>query len=397
MLMFIAAEVNLIGIIILALILSKLNRNDKQTATTAFRRTAAAVLVIMVVDTSWLLVDGHPSPTLIVVNYAVNVLYQILSCLIAYLWVWYVRCKLNREVSASRRHAVLLALPLALESLLCLSSPWTHWTFLITDQNVYQRGPLALLRFVLVCVYFVGASVRALVYARKETDREKRAGAISLALFVVLPLAGGFASIYSAYLPTIWPLSAVSLLMVYLNLLNRQISTDSLTGLNNRRQFDDFLRAQMEGQRREGMLSLMLIDIDDFKQINDTYGHAVGDDALYNAASIMKRVCGKGNAFLARYGGDEFAIVFEAMRSDDAAKLRDELECAFVEFNKQRPGRYVLKFSLGAATLLPGMSAPLELIRLADARLYEDKARRKQQNAAARMREPGPGRGGTRG
>ena len=93
---------------------------------------------------------------------------------------------------------------------------------------------------------------------------------------------------------------ALAVLFIYLNAQNRQITTDGLTGLNNRREFDAHLQRKIE-LCPEHEWGLLMIDVDDFKRINDELGHAVGDEALWHTADILRGVFGKDPVFLARY------------------------------------------------------------------------------------------------
>ncbi len=116
--------------------------------------------------------------------------------------------------------------------------------------------------------------------------------------------------------------------------LERISRTDSLTNLNNRRAFDEFMESAVQGwlQHRSSPLTLMMIDIDHFKLFNDNYGHRIGDQALATVASLIRRQCeahqthSKLSVFPARYGGEEFAVVMpgvdEALARDWAEELR---------------------------------------------------------------------------
>jgi diguanylate cyclase (GGDEF)-like protein len=88
-------------------------------------------------------------------------------------------------------------------------------------------------------------------------------------------------------------------------------TTDALTGVRNRRYFDQMLEREFNRARREReQLSILMIDIDYFKQVNDEYGHQVGDDTLRRVANILREVLHRTTDFVARYGGEEFAIIF---------------------------------------------------------------------------------------
>jgi diguanylate cyclase (GGDEF)-like protein len=149
--------------------------------------------------------------------------------------------------------------------------------------------------------------------------------------------------------------------------------TDPLTGLGNRRHFEERLARELDRADREGTaLSLCLVDLDDFKAINDTYGHAAGDAVLTAAASCLRR---GGEAF--RYGGDEFALLLPHCTETAAAKVADAV-CARIG-ELADPAGSTLAASAGTATLSPSRwSSPGDLVRAADAALYARKGERRR-------------------
>lgn len=148
---------------------------------------------------------------------------------------------------------------------------------------------------------------------------------------------------------------------------------DALTGLFNRRVFDELLAVEMN--RKELMpISLLLIDLDDFKKINDTFGHQAGDEVLSVVGRIMREGC-RGSDLVARYGGEEFAVMLPSTNSsiafDIAQRLRTRIAGTVFVFN----GRQVsLTASIGIAFSAVGTSDQIaSLINRADQALYRAK------------------------
>src|SRR6266545_1955752 len=154
--------------------------------------------------------------------------------------------------------------------------------------------------------------------------------------------------------------------------------TDPLTGLGNRRHFDERLTRELDRAQRLGTsFSLCLLDLDDFKAINDTYGHAAGDEVLAATASCLRR---GGEAF--RCGGDEFALLLPGYSETAAAEVSAAI-CARIR-ELRDPGGHALNASAGTATLSPFASPnPAELLRTADSALYTRK--KKGQTSAERL------------
>lgn len=157
--------------------------------------------------------------------------------------------------------------------------------------------------------------------------------------------------------------------------LHRLARFDALTALPNRRQFDEFLPQAIARARASGQsLALMFIDVDHFKAINDTLGHAGGDEVLREFAWRLHDGVGKQD-FVARLAGDEFVIVLEGVAGADAAHaLAMDLVRAIREPFDLVSGPRAVSTSIGVAVVQGGALAPAELMQLADHALYDAKA-----------------------
>jgi diguanylate cyclase (GGDEF)-like protein len=163
---------------------------------------------------------------------------------------------------------------------------------------------------------------------------------------------------------------------------NRQLEavslTDGLTGVANRRRFDEVFREEWRRGARSGEpLSLLLLDIDHFKKVNDELGHLVGDDCLVRLADCCRQLVRRPGDLLARYGGEEFVVLLPATGIDGASHLAESLRQAVAGIDdiRDEQGRPVrLSVSIGVAALQPEQDAePLRLVRGADQALYEAK------------------------
>jgi diguanylate cyclase (GGDEF)-like protein/PAS domain S-box-containing protein len=153
---------------------------------------------------------------------------------------------------------------------------------------------------------------------------------------------------------------------------------DGLTGVANRRKFDAVLDEEWDAARRHTQpLSLILIDIDYFKQFNDRYGHVHGDECLKRVGAALGAVAQRPRDLLARYGGEEFVLVLPA--TDDAAARRVSERCRHAIFKQQiahasSPVGQLLTVSQGVGTIIPSASDSLiQFIDAVDRRLYRAK------------------------
>ena len=155
--------------------------------------------------------------------------------------------------------------------------------------------------------------------------------------------------------------------------LARAAATDSLTDLANRRMFDERLEVEWRRCRRGGQpLSVLMIDIDHFKDFNDVHGHVAGDDCLRAVARSLSRSIARAADLVARYGGEEFAAILPETPNDDAARLAEEIrhQVELIESPGGRDGS-AITVSIGVATAVPDDASSAEnLVRHADASLY---------------------------
>lgn len=161
--------------------------------------------------------------------------------------------------------------------------------------------------------------------------------------------------------------------------LVRAANTDALTGLANRRAFDAALDRGCEQAGTDGRpLSLLLIDVDRFKAYNDRYGHPEGDACLRRIASALRGSLRRPGDLVARYGGEELAVVLPDTDEPIAAQIAERVRTAIEALRIQHDGNSscggVVTASFGCATLKPGSGdGSKELLALADTRLYEAK------------------------
>jgi len=150
---------------------------------------------------------------------------------------------------------------------------------------------------------------------------------------------------------------------------------DALTGAYNRRHFEDRLRAEIAFAVRHATdCALILLDIDHFKRVNDTYGHPAGDEVLRHLAGIATRALRTEDVF-ARFGGEEFAVILRGASTRGAGRLADRLREALSLHNAVHEGQQIpVTLSAGCAALsCCATPAPDEVIAIADRRLYAAK------------------------
>ena len=169
---------------------------------------------------------------------------------------------------------------------------------------------------------------------------------------------------------------------INLERLKRQGLTDTLTAINNRRFFDQRLKEETEAAGRSGQpLSCMLLDVDHFKRVNDTYGHQVGDLVLREVAAIIRAQL-RGSDVLSRYGGEEFSALLAHTDTEEAEEVAERIRRSVAErvFKVPEFEAFNVTISIGVATLRSAPNSKLakgvgdNLIGQADRVLYDAKA-----------------------
>lgn len=160
--------------------------------------------------------------------------------------------------------------------------------------------------------------------------------------------------------------------------LQRLSKIDGLTQIANRRHFDQYLAQEWHRlQREQRSLSLILCDVDFFKNYNDLYGHQKGDDCLQRVAQLLQRAVKRPADLVARYGGEEFALILPSTDLTGAIAMaqaiQQEIYCAQIPHTASKVSQF-LTISLGIVSMIPTSTMSLEqLIATADAALYEAK------------------------
>ncbi|MDU7337313.1 MAG: GGDEF domain-containing protein [Clostridium sp.] len=167
--------------------------------------------------------------------------------------------------------------------------------------------------------------------------------------------------------------------------LNRKVKMDPLTNLYNQHTFFNKLNESVElAKYQNEVFSMAILDIDNFKAINDTYGHSAGNKVLEGLSDLMGMVFSPKTEFVARYGGEEFGIIFKGMDSEQAFERIEQLRRHFSDSRLSCVGMIHVTFSGGIAQYNPGEESST-LFNRADAALYEAKRKGKNQTVTAQL------------
>jgi diguanylate cyclase (GGDEF)-like protein len=313
--------------------------------------------------------DGNASPLYVLFNHIGNFLMFLLNLVLPSLWVAYVHFQVHHDERRIRRLIYPLFTVNAINACALTLSQCFGWFYYIDAENVYHRGPFFLIP-VTVVIALIVVAIAIIVINRRNLDRKSF---FSLVFFAIPPFVSIILQVRYYGFSLVMNGVVLSLLVVFLNIQNHSMYTDYLTGLSNRKRLDAYLREKISLSTREKAFSAILIDINNFKYINDTYGHSVGDHALQTVAKLLKS-CLRASDFIARYGGDEFCIVLDISNQPDLEAVVGRINDCAENHNRTGSHLYRLEFSMGYALYdCAAHGGAEEFLKQIDMLMYEDK------------------------
>lgn len=380
MVLFLNGFIDLYSFFILLIIYQQLRKSDG-----AFK-IQHSVLVKMIQLIMFLLLidigsrfDGNPNTLSEVVNRLSNFLMFIFNPLQAMLWAYYIKVQVSQDPLSLRRLRNVFKGVMIANLFLVVANLKYHWFYYIDEYNIYHRGSYFLVPLGLTLL------MAALSYWYAISNREKFTARYfsALMLFAIPPLF----CLYMQYLiygsSLILSGVTISLLTVFLNSQNQRVYTDFLTGAYNRTKLESYLSERIASVHRKGKtFSAIMIDLDDFKNINDTLGHDIGDLALETAAKVLKS-CIREEDILARYGGDEFCMILDIIDEEELEAMVDRIRDRIRMYNDSFRLPFRLEVSMGYAVYDPSLKMNVDTFkRLIDFKMYQEKRIRKANGVA---------------
>lgn len=320
-----------------------------------------------VIDTLTFLVDGQSFVGARFLNYLTNSLVYMGTVVIGFLWCLYVDLHIYKNHARYRRNLCYVALPLLFEfGCLLYNLRGNGFMFTISADNMYSRGFYSIIGYISVYLYLL-YSIYLVYHSREE--------GVNLDFFPIFYFMGpcvlGIVIQFLRYgITSSWISVAISLTFVQMQVYSENISTDSLSGLYNRRYLDRVL-ANKERLSRFSVFGIMM-DVNDFKQINDRYGHSMGDQAIRVMGNILSKALPNGGIPI-RYAGDEFVALLICEDPNEVFATMTEINRRLDVFNRSGAEPFKISVSMGYAKLDP--SDTETFLREMDERMYEEKRR----------------------
>ena len=374
---FLYAEINIVGIVVLLLFLLNVNKNShkkKHVDQYIFDICIIMNIVIFLLDTGMWLLDGNHFwlGGARIANYIVTALYYASNPLICFFWLLYTDFKIHESRRGLLRRVRFYVIPCAINMVLSFASIFTGWLFVIDKNNNYMRGPYFWIMALCSLFYLLFACGISFLEVYKNGWEENKKVYIHLAIYPIGVITASVIQIMHFGVSIIWVCSMLAFASMYINIQNGEISTDHLTGLYNRRRLDVHLLRRLKQQKKEHQLFAIMLDLDDFKNINDKYGHAAGDKALVGMADLLRSACRDSDDFIARMGGDEFLIVGERASTEEIVQLMEEIALGAKRYNKECQSQCFILPSMGYAVLKKGDTID-SFLAAADQAMYQNK------------------------
>ena len=360
-------------ILLLLLIFSRfITRRKRQTEDKFFNALLIIGICAAFFELISFLVDGKPGWFYKFMNYFSNTFIYSCTLTISLAWIWYADTMINRNLKRIKTVLLPFVIVWAILIIMLIINIFTGFVFRIDENNVYGRGDLQFLYY----IYLFGSLIFTIILYFISRFKHGKTIFFPIHMFLVPILAACVIQALWYGIATSWLGCAIGLTAIYIDILSRQSLVDNLTHLSNRSYLEHSLRVVKEKSSRYAYGGMMC-DVDYFKNINDTYGHSLGDEAIRNAARLLTESIDR-NTYAFRFAGDEFIILVKlpiAKKNDLEAKLleiKENINKNCEKFNNSGEKPYKINFSIGYAAYDPSLPDD-EFFRRIDYAMYEEK------------------------
>lgn len=361
-------------IIIMLLILRvHLRSLDNGAPARVFAGLVCAMLAYSVFDMLCGLIENGAMPTNQFVSSVLNVGFFWTGSLTSYLAFAYGEYELRRPWIMNDKTRLIGKLPLYITLVLTVLTLKYRYFYYIDEQGNYIKGPYYV--FVMVCGYgyiaIIGIVMLCLLRQKRYYIYRKKIR--TLASFMVYPLVAGLIQSMHTGISLICMGSTIAVIQVFIDMQETRITMDTLTNMNNRERLMQALESSLAKTGQQ--VYFLMMNLDNFRDINDKYGRLEGDSAIVDFAELLKRVGSGYNCVLARYGGDEFAALLlpEENNDDYVLNFKTELRRAIGDYNVSSGKPYILSISTGWAKNSQKLCTTAQLVEAANREMYKEK------------------------
>jgi diguanylate cyclase (GGDEF)-like protein len=332
-----------IGIVIIIYIFS-IKQNDEDTLQNKLYKGMLRITILMLLVDILSRFDGRPETIYLLFNQIGNFTIFLLGPVISSLWLLYVHDQIFKKEEKTKRLLLPILIVNGINIVFLLITQVNGWYYFIDSGNIYHRGAM----FWMAAFYTDVFMIAALILTLMNRDKINRKQLFSLMFFAVPPLIGTILQIAFYGISIVLNGIVFSILIVSLNIQNTNMYTDYLTGVYNRKKLESYLKQKISASSAAKTFSAIMVDLDNFKLINDTYGHDVGDNALQVCTTLLSNSL-RSNDIIARFGGDEFFVVLDISEQDKLEEIAGRIRMSIDNYNRTSGKPYKIGFSMGYA------------------------------------------------
>ncbi len=320
-----------------------------------------------------IIIDGKMFPLAVPISTVINASLYMGNILFAYLWSSYAYikiCNTTRKKMMWRKFESLPAIVILVMAFLNIFIPVF---FEVSPENVYTRTNLFIVPYIATYYYLLMGVCRVFMY-------RKVMGAyafLPVATFL-LPVSGGsVAQFFIEGISVLWLGAAIGLASAYISQLDERSAIDELSGTFSRHYLNRYLAYVSAKKREAESIVGIMLDINDFKSINDNFGHISGDDAIITVGKLLKSVA-PSDAVVFRYAGDEFVIIMNYTSDEDVNEFIEKINLKSGEANSSSNTDYSISFAAGYAVYAQN-DTPIDFLRKMDEAMYINKSEIKKE------------------
>ena len=319
--------------------ISQTNQFDEK----AYNFMLIVAFIATINETLSFIIDARPGFIFHILQYISNTISSASSGIIGYCWCLFVEYHIHRNFERIKKKSRILAIPLIIATILIIINLLgTGIIFDISKENVYTRGPMNFILYIFVFVYYI-ESIYTVHKAKYDSILVEF---FPIYYFIIPCMIGTMIQGFFFGVSTIWLCVAIAFIIVYIEIQISISFIDDLSGLYNRKYMNHYLN-KLQNDKPKHVYGF-LMDINDFKAINDTYGHLKGDYALIQFGKILQHSIDKDSVAI-RMGGDEFVIFAKLKSDEEALALKKQIKYNVRQFNLKSKEPFHLSFSIGIA------------------------------------------------
>lgn len=371
-------EINICCLIIMQVILQRHRRSlDKSLTSKTLTNLLLSAMVYVFFDMICGLQQNqvlHLSQTF---STFANAAFYISSFSVTHLAFAFTECELERPWVNDEKKRNISLIPAVLLTIMTLCTLKWKFFFYVDGNGMYQKGPWYSVAIIFVYGYIIMIGIRVIWMLPQKKYYALRGKMFMVSSFVVFPVAAGIIQVFCTGISIVCFGLTISMIQVFTKFLENRITMDALTQINNRTKLLQYLEQHLENRPKAGEKNLyfIMMDLNDFKKINDTYGHVEGDYALGIMADVLKKSMLTYQGILARYGGDEFCVAGE-FTEEEKADLCNRIVETLKKANENSGRAYSVEMCMGCAELTDDIKTIPDLISRADEELYIEKRKK---------------------